>query len=102
MAAKRIEVVSFGRPRKVISGKHEFIAIEQNCVSASMTRHRNYYQIIGEINGIVSFRLNLYRLCRAANIRTMQHTVASEMFVKLRVIGYVVAMGEKHQLDATH
>ena len=84
----------------MIAGKKVSIAIEQDNMAACVAGSRDHQQLIVELDRFLS-RKNMLDACHSApNIIVIHNTLGVEVAYPFLVVGYVVAMGEEHQLYA--
>src|SRR5437899_10776772 len=84
----------------MVTSEKEFVLVKQNCVTASVARHRNRQQFIVDSKGRFASN-NVFDSQSRRAIVIVHHALTSEPFRKAIMIGNVVAVRQKNGAYAT-
>src|SRR4030095_11251237 len=85
----------------MIARKQEFSLIQKYGVPPSMAGDRNRHQVLIELD-LVATANDFFNSKTRTAIVSMHDSFATKLLGKARMVGYVVAMGEKHRANSTH
>src|SRR5476649_571254 len=81
----------------MIAGKEKAVAVEEDRVTASMTRSGDHHDLTAQRQRQDPLRLLLDRSGPLPHVRAMENAPAAESLLKTGVIGHIVGVRQQHR-----